>query len=244
MKRIGEDGNAQKISTTGPVVKKTGAAGHWVNDEVKIIDSAAIFVPFNIIQIMNSLNDQFTGLEYSIFCKAEFDKVKKCFILGEEFFIPQQKVTAASVDYQEDAPGDEFNCVIHKHPRGCMGFSGTDNTYINQNFDLSLLWVNREFHIGQVRLNTPIGRIKLPLEIVVERAPGIGIPEELISKIKRNTYVTYKGAGTHKSSGLFKGGFIDDDDEDIVEDALNADSSLFSQADKDLLERMAEDEHF
>ena len=243
MKRVGEDGRTNKIQTGGTAVKKTGHQGHWTNEDVIIIDKSAIHVPLKLIQVMESLNSQFSGLEYSIFCKATYDGGMKMYVLSEEYFIPKQKVTSVSVNYEEDIPDDSYNCVIHKHPRGCMSFSGTDNTYINQNFDLSLLWVNGKFHIGQVRLKTELGRIKLPLDIYSEKAPGISLPAGESDKIIRDKtlYAKPKGDGVTGQGNFFqRGGFCGLDESDF----LDVDSAILTEKDKKLLESMMIDEHF
>lgn len=184
MRRLRSDGKVDKIEDTGPCsFKKVGGQIEWRNEEVKIIDSVDCYISEYMYNLMSALQKKFTHLEFSIFGKITLDESEKTLRLQDEYFVPEQIVSAASVDYKEEAP-EEFNCVIHKHPRGVTRFSTTDWTYINQNFDYSLLWVDGEFKLGHVRTKTPFGLITIPLEIYQEYTL-IEIPEEFLQKINR-----------------------------------------------------------
>jgi len=172
--------------------RKSGSSPKvWRNNDVTIIEKLECYVPQKIEQIMKSLTNKFSNEEFSIFCIANYNKEDKRYELSDEYFIPKQEVTSVHIDYEEDAP-ENYNCVIHKHPSGCKNFSGTDDTYINQNFDLSLLWVNNGFELGQVRVKTQFGNIKLCLKIITDKQSFIEIPKELLNKITKKQVVTYK----------------------------------------------------
>jgi hypothetical protein len=99
-------------------------------------------------------------------------------------------VTAAHIDYEED--NIDFNTVIHKHPDNCMSFSGTDEKYINSNFDFSLLWVNKKLHIGYIKINCDhISKglfVRLNLNIKQDSYSEY-LPKEAEEKIiKKSTY--------------------------------------------------------
>lgn len=162
MKRVLGEGKVKEIKTRKRnIVKDTEC---WSNNSVKIVDTVRCFVPKKIEDIMEVLNDKFTGKEYSIFATTIFDERLGKLVVQEDYYIPKQIVSGASVDYKEDAP-EGFNTVIHKHPTGCRQFSSTDNTYINQNFDYSLLWEGGRFVTGQVRAETVYGLIALKIQV-------------------------------------------------------------------------------
>jgi hypothetical protein len=76
----------------------------------------------------------------------------------KDIFIPEQTATAARVD---DIECSEFNNlsvigVIHSHHGMGTGFSHTDQTYVNQNHDISLV-VAHSGIAGQVRSKVPCG---------------------------------------------------------------------------------------
>jgi hypothetical protein len=72
-------------------------------------------------------------------------------LLGEEYYIPEQVVTASTVEYKETPPAG-YDCVVHKHPTGCLDFSFTDREFINANFVLSLLYVDSRFVRASLRV--------------------------------------------------------------------------------------------
>ncbi len=127
-----------------------------------------------LLVAMRSIEQKaFRNLEFGIFLKGQFDQTTGLFNVSDEFYIPEQTVSAAAITFLEDPP-DGFNGVIHRHPSGCKDFSGNPHTRnpslscdagsINQNFYFSLLYV--DFHItkGIININHDI-RIQIPLEV-------------------------------------------------------------------------------
>lgn len=198
MRRLRSNGKIDKVEDTGPCdFKKVGGQIEWRNKEVKLVESVDCTISETMFDLMTALQSKFRNLEFSIFGKIEFNEDEKSLTLLDEYFVPEQTVSAASVDYLEDSP-EEFNCVIHKHPKGVTRFSTTDWTYINQNFDYSLLWVDGEFKLGHVRTRTPFGLITIPLRIFQEYTP-VEIPEEFIQKINRKPKSTFRSKIEHRT---------------------------------------------
>ena len=87
-----------------------------------------------------------------------------------DIFIPQQVVTATSVD---NIVCEQFNelpiiGVMHSHHGMGNGFSGTDHEWINQNHNISLC-ISKSGIAGQVRFTTPCGALKIiPAKIKVK----------------------------------------------------------------------------
>lgn len=190
MKRILADGSVKntKVKSSKVTTKKD----HWTNESVRIVKSIPCYIPKYISSIMKALDKKFKSSEFSIFGIIDYNKNESQFELDEVYYIPKQKVSGASVNYHEDAP-EGYNLVIHKHPRGCRNFSSTDDSYINQNFDYSILWEGGKFVSGQVRLNTEYGMLGLSLDIKEEEDELPTIPEDQLKKIEESSVVVVGG---------------------------------------------------
>ncbi len=143
--------------------RKPSEAG-WESG-IKILDAVKVIIPLKLLLVCNQIADRLSGEEFSILVNlTEKDKVIR---LSEEFHIPQQVVSNASIDY---IPEDyNFNTVIHRHPDGMNSFSSTDKNFINQNFKLSILYTHKEgFVHGVYNLKHDNYLVQLPIEISVD----------------------------------------------------------------------------
>ena len=114
--------------------------------------SPTVHISEKFLKVVRAL-DAKIPTEFSVLGKAEIDGDK--YTVGDEYYIPEQEVESASVDYKEDMyrlREQGWNAVVHKHPDGIMSFSGPDYEYLNNQFDLSLLWVEKKFNDATVRL--------------------------------------------------------------------------------------------
>lgn len=183
-----------------------------------------IDVPPSLALVMRAIDRKIVGsVEFSIYVKADVSDIE-CIRISEDFYVPKQLVSGASVDYNEP-PMDGFNAVIHKHPRGVRSFSGTDDEYINQNFTVSILWCDGEFVDATVNYDAGAG-IKLQLEGYVyvddiSVLPNIDVSNISVSNHKcvvqpvgngmqsfAEAYGYYAGSGGYDINGVP----IDDDD--------------------------------
>lgn len=143
--------------------RKPSEAG-WESG-IKILDAVKVIIPLKLLLVCNQIADRLSGEEFSILVNlTEKDKVIR---LSEEFHIPQQVVSSASIDY---VPEDyNFNTVIHRHPDGMNLFSSTDKNFINQNFKLSILYTHKDgFVHGVYNLKHDNYLVQLPIEISVD----------------------------------------------------------------------------
>lgn len=143
--------------------RKPSEAG-WESG-IKILDAVKVIIPLKLLLVCNQIADRLSGEEFSILVNlTEKDKIIR---LSEEFHIPQQVVSSASIDY---IPEDySFNTVIHRHPDGMNSFSSTDKNFINQNFKLSILYTHKEgFVHGVYNLKHDNYLVQLPIEISVD----------------------------------------------------------------------------
>ncbi len=162
--------------------------GVWENTKrVPIVPPIECKIPQDIVIIMRSIELEMKNssmgnrLEFGIFIKGVFTDDGK-FKISKDFYIPQQKVTYASIDFQEDPP-EGYNGVIHRHPNGCSTFSGVDQNSINKNFDFSLLYVDNDIKKGILNLQIQDIRIQLELKIVV-MYPVFELQNNILEKIK------------------------------------------------------------
>lgn len=151
---------------------------------LKILKRMQVVIPLKLLLVCNQIAEKVDD-EFSIVTNI-FEKDDTELILAEEFYIPKQIVSHSSIDYLPD--DYKYNCVIHRHPDGCNGFSSTDQNYINQNFELSILYTKRDgFIAGQYNLKHENGYlIQLPVEIFVDYGideidlGNIGKPAQLV----------------------------------------------------------------
>jgi len=112
----------------------------------------------------------------------------------KDIFIPEQAATSVRVD---DIECEEFNNmpvigVIHSHHGMGTGFSGTDNTYINQNHDISLVVAHTGI-AGQVRSKVPCGALmitdaKIKLKLNIDDFDKEKFLEKAKANIKKPSY--------------------------------------------------------
>lgn len=113
------------------------------------LDKFRVVVHHNVLDTMNRLYNKYPNLEYGLYLKGFFDPSQNIFFvdaedLDEDIYIPKQEVSSATINFTEGRPSAEFNTAIHKHPKGALGFSGTDEVSINANFECSLLYTKEE----------------------------------------------------------------------------------------------------
>jgi len=162
-------------------------SGAWESG-IKILESVKVIIPLKLLLICNQIAERLSGEEFSLLVNlTEKDNIIR---LSEEFYIPQQVVSATSIDY---IPEDyNFNTVIHRHPDGLNSFSSTDKNFINQNFKLSVLYTRRDGFVGGVyNLKHSESIIQLPIEIVVDT----GLEQIDISKINTVRDNFFKSSG-------------------------------------------------
>lgn len=166
----------------------------WVNNILNPTKIPLICrVPQKISIVMRSIemvmNSSGLGaLEFGAFLKGSFTE-EGILVVSEDFYIGEQRVSGASIDFDEEPPNTDFNGVIHRHPNGCKGFSGTDDSSINRNYEFSLLYVNNVISLGVFNLQHDNLRIQLPLRVEV-MYPIVNFEmDDILKKIKKREIV-------------------------------------------------------
>lgn len=158
--------------------KTKSEAESW-SSGIKVLERMEVIVPVKLLIVCNHIAGKVRGDEFSIVTNIK-EKDDTELFLSEEFYIPKQEVSASYVKYLPDTY--EYNVVIHRHPDGFDDFSGTDNNYINQNFELSLLYTKRDGFVNGVynlKLNDYL--IPIPVKVYID----YGIEDLDLSNIQK-----------------------------------------------------------
>lgn len=151
---------------------------------IKVLESVDIIIPVKLLHVCNYIANKVKGDEFSILTNI-LEKDDNTITLSDEYYIPKQKVSTSSIDYLPDSEASLFNTVIHRHPNGLNNFSATDKNYINQNFQLSLLYTKEDgFVNGIYNLNHNDYLIQLPVEVYIDN----GIEDIDISNIEQEQF--------------------------------------------------------
>lgn len=159
----------------------------WESD-LNVINASEIVVEVeeDVLKILRTIAKKLDGHEFSILFKVDGNRILS------EYYIPEQEVTTGTVVLKENvAPKKEegFKCIIHYHPMNLRTFSGTDETYVNRNFDISLLFCSGEITDARMRFKLENGDylvIKPKVEVIEH---SIEIDEEQLQKIKKKTFI-------------------------------------------------------
>ncbi len=132
---------------------------------IKVLHGIDVIIPVKLLLVCNHISDKLTD-EFSILTSIS-EREESTLTLSKGFYIPKQRVTQHSIDYLPDQYS--FNTVIHRHPDGMNTFSSTDREYINQNFELSILYTKAEgFVHGVFNLKHDDYLIQLPIAIYID----------------------------------------------------------------------------
>ena len=152
----------------------------WKNPSAEIVKGFTCHISKKLHDIIRTANVALPKDEFSFLLKCHIDWHNHTVHVDDaDVYFPRQKVSASFVNYLEDKP--EYNGVLHKHPGKLKTFSSTDNTWINQNFQVSLLWVVDEFCTGIINIPSSAGRVQLPVVTTCE--PDFIADEELLELI-------------------------------------------------------------
>lgn len=161
-------------------------------------DDITVLVHIDILSAMRAIGAEIHGVEYGLYAKGEW--IDGVFVVGNEWYIPEQRVSAAKVDFEEDAPPG-FNVVLHKHPRGVKRFSATDWKYINPNFEASILYEGGNFVDACVRVPNPSGGFILISARAETVVSPVEVSDEELGRITRAPIVVHGGYDYQKQGG-------------------------------------------
>ena len=137
----------------------------WESD-LKVIERMRVIIPLRLLLVCNSIAAKLDGEEFSIVTNIK-NRSADTIILSEDYYIPKQRVTSVSIDYLPDQYS--HSVVIHRHPNGLNSFSKTDQEFINQNFELSLLYTAEDYFVnGIYNLKYEDAIIPIPVKPLID----------------------------------------------------------------------------
>jgi len=152
---------------------------------------------------IEALMKEYKNIEWLAYLVGEWVNDKKPLV--KELFIPEQKVSSASVNNIRCPEHNELNIigVIHSHHTMGHSFSQIDADWINQNHNISLV-VSHTGMEGQVRWKTPCGSLitvksktKLWYDVDFNKKDFIEKAKEKINK--HTTYTVSDGYGYYEN---------------------------------------------
>ena len=178
------------------------------DSELKIV-SPVVIVPQKVNSIVRYIQSKIGNNEFSLLLTGGW--TESGFQIAKEYYIPQQEVTHASVDYKEDLSllSTEWNTIYHSHPfsTGTPSFSVADRESINCNFICSLLGTMEGIKVANLSFFTGVCMVQVPAEVVI-------VDDEIepvdISKITEKRYEPYGWYLNNWNRNRFK-----DDDLDV-----------------------------
>ena len=138
------------------------------------VSEPSVLVERSVYNTIRGAKAKALDKEYSILFKGKWEE--RGFMVYNEYYIPKQSVSSASVDYKEDIgllrEKEGYNVVVHSHPfcKGNNGrFSMADKESINTHFPVSLL-VNGHGNIicADMILNTPCKSHDILIELDID----------------------------------------------------------------------------
>lgn len=127
-----------------PQVKKAETS-HKVDKGILKGKCCTIYIPLKFVAMMNLIHDNLEnkGDEFTVFFKVEVDDEDPTvyYILEDDYIIPQQIVTPSHFTNKEDINFKKYNSCIHRHPQGVTKFSSTDEQWLNDNVEVSVLFI-------------------------------------------------------------------------------------------------------
>ena len=165
-------------------LQKYGHSKEAWESGIKVLETVDIVIPARLLHVCNQIAGKVRGDEFSILTNI-LEQDNDTITLSEEFYIPKQKVASTSIDYLPDTEASNYHVVIHRHPDGMNTFSSTDRNYINQNFQLSILYTEEGgFVNGVYNLKHNDYLIQIPVEIYID----YGLEEIDISNIEQERF--------------------------------------------------------
>lgn len=151
---------------------------------IKVLQGVDVIIPVKLLLVCNHISDKLRDEEFSILTSIS-ERDDDTITLSKGFYIPKQRVTHTSIDYLPDQY--RYNTVIHRHPDGMNTFSSTDREFINQNFELSILYTKADgFVNGVFNLKHDDYLIQLPIAIYID----YGLRNIDLSNIEHDTFLT------------------------------------------------------
>lgn len=179
----------KKVKSTS---KKTNSNTVWKSGLKEIPHT--IFLTEKLKYIIDTIQKEVGRNEFTILVKGKWSD--KGFLLSEDYYIPEQKVTSSSVDYDNDLrelrEEEGYNTLLHSHPftRNGASYSGADETSVNMHFDAAMLLDgDNNLCKGKCMVSNNGGVLKIDMDIEII-SPDYDISPN-IDNIKESSTYSY-----------------------------------------------------
>lgn len=132
---------------------------------------ATITVPLSFLLLTDHLIKYVKSNEYALLYNVKRTPNTLNYVIStEDVLIPKQRVSSATVDFQDTEEVRRYNGVVHRHPTGCRKFSTTDETKLNSLFTASWIYIPPlEMPDACININVDdAAKIQVPAKCVVE----------------------------------------------------------------------------
>ena len=126
---------------------------NYFGERCPFIGRDRILIDLGLVYLAEELSSRLPGLEWLFYSRY---RRLPGYIVVYDAYIPEQLVSSASVRVEDKNLPENYRVVVHRHPFDYESFSHTDDTYINVNNDVSLLYTTR-FVRAYVRERAPCG---------------------------------------------------------------------------------------
>jgi len=122
-------------------------------------DYVTIRLPFVFVEVLHSIWKNLSNekQEFGLYLRGSFNPETLEVTVEEDYYMPDQVTSPASIKFSEAPPDQTYNIVLHRHPAGCKHFSSVDSESINKEFMASILFIP-PFDFPQAVVNIPIAR--------------------------------------------------------------------------------------
>lgn len=185
----------------------SGSRGSEVWDSgLSVLEDPEIHVPRHIQEIAIAIQEEVGRPEWGALFRGEW--TENGFQVLPDYVIPEQKVSRAHIDYEEDLKkyrerGYVVNMHSHPFSGSNAGFSGVDDDHINSHFDCALLYAGKAEEIVDGLLNVDVSdgvRVQIDADLNVERERA-RLPDVDISNITERSRSTGSGSTSRGSKG-------------------------------------------
>ena len=126
---------------------------------LEVMDNPVVIVPEEVRRVCVALQEAVGYNEFGVLFKGEW--TKEGFKVKPDFVVPDQEVSTATVQFEEDLKKYRDQGYIvhtHSHPMSgkSAGFSGVDDEHSNSHFDVALLYGGQDDAIAGACANIKV----------------------------------------------------------------------------------------
>lgn len=183
-----ESESSQESENTGRKVNRSSSPRsepEVFDSGLTVMENPKVIVPEEVRRVCVAIQEAVGYNEFGVLFKGEW--TSDGFKVKPDFVIPDQEVSTATVQYEEDLKKYRDQGYIvntHSHPMSGKnaGFSGTDDDHVNSHFDVALLYGGQDDTIAGGCANIEVSSgTYIQIEPEIERMPRT---DEVLSDLR------------------------------------------------------------